>query len=177
MKSLVFASALALSLLGFATPPPAATRDSGPSANGSFQFSADGLAKRVEFNARTHQDGTTTGQMTFSGPAEVPDQDVDGEGGAPAGGQLADVFTKVEFDCLVVEGNRAVMSGVITESTIGEHIGQRALLEWVATDAEREDDAGVPSRRSEVVGCQSFPLSSYSFVDVKHGDGNIQVRP
>src|SRR5688500_10412358 len=99
MKSLVFASALALSLLGFATPRPAATRDSGSSANGSFQFSADGLAKRVEFEARTHQDGTTTGRMTFSGPAEVPDQDVDGEGGPATGAQIADVFTKVEFDC------------------------------------------------------------------------------
>ena len=221
MKVAAYALFLVMSLLGFATPPPAATHDSGPSANGSFQFSADGLAKRVEFNARTHEDGTTTGQMTFSGPAEVPDQDVDGEGGPPAGGQLADVFTKVEFDCLVVGGNRAVMSGVVSESTVGEHIGRRALLavedngegvgaaapdrltwgvyrstergwvpvdaerpddngallEWLATDAEREDDAGVPSRRSEVVGCRSFPLSSYSFVDVKHGDGNIQVRP
>ena len=221
MKSLVFASALALSLLVFTPPRQAATHDSGPSASGSFQFSADGLAKRVEFEARTHKDGTTTGRMTFSGPAEVPDQDVDGEGGPATGGQLIDIFTKVEFDCLVVEGNRAVMSGVVSESTVGEHIGRRALLavedngegvgaaapdrltwgvyrsaergwvpvdaerpddngallEWLATDAERPDDAGVPSRKSEVIGCRSFPLSSYSFVDVKHGDGNIQVRP
>ena len=221
MKSLLFASALALSLLGFTPPRPAATHESGPSASGSFQFSVDGLTKRVEFEARTHQDGTTSGRMTFSGPAEIPDQDVDGEGGPVTGGQLVDIFTKVEFDCLVVEGNRAVMSGVVSESTVGEHIGRRALLavedngegvdvaapdkltwgvyrsaergwvpvdaerpgddgalrEWVATDAEREDDAGVPSRRSEVIGCQSFPLSSYSFVDVRHGDGNIQVRP
>ena len=52
-----------------------------------------------------------------------------------------------------------------------------ASLVWVAKDAEREDDPGVPSNQSKVIGCQSFPLSSYSFVDVKHGGGNIQVQP
>jgi len=52
-----------------------------------------------------------------------------------------------------------------------------ASLVWTAKDAEREDDPGVPSNQSKVIGCQSFPLSSYSFVDVKHGGGNIQVQP
>lgn len=52
-----------------------------------------------------------------------------------------------------------------------------ASLTWIARDAERPDDAGVPSNQSKVIGCQSFPLSSYSFVDVKHGGGNIQVKP
>jgi hypothetical protein len=52
-----------------------------------------------------------------------------------------------------------------------------ASLTWIAKDAERDDDPGVPSNQSKVIGCQSFPLSSYSFVDVKHGGGNIQVQP
>ena len=52
-----------------------------------------------------------------------------------------------------------------------------ASLTWIAKDAERPDDAGVPSNQSKIIGCQSFPLSSYSFVDVKHGGGNIQVQP
>jgi hypothetical protein len=52
-----------------------------------------------------------------------------------------------------------------------------ASLTWIAKDAERSDDAGVPSNPSKTIGCQSFPLSSYSFVDVKHGGGNIQVQP
>lgn len=50
-------------------------------------------------------------------------------------------------------------------------------LIWLATDAERSDDVGVPSNRSKIIGCQSFPLSSYALVDVSHGFGNIQVRP
>lgn len=50
-------------------------------------------------------------------------------------------------------------------------------LTWLATDAEREDDSGIPSNQSNTIGCRSFPLSSYSLVDVSHGFGNIQVRP
>lgn len=52
-----------------------------------------------------------------------------------------------------------------------------ASLTWLATDAERSDDVGIPSNQSKVVGCQSFPLSSYSFVDIAHGGGNVQVKP
>ena len=52
-----------------------------------------------------------------------------------------------------------------------------ASLTWIAKDFERDDDTGLPSNQSKTIGCQSFPLSSYSFVDVKHGGGNIQVQP
>lgn len=52
-----------------------------------------------------------------------------------------------------------------------------AGLTWIATDAEREDDPGIPSNQSKIIGCQSFPLSSYSFVDIAHGGGNVQVKP
>lgn len=52
-----------------------------------------------------------------------------------------------------------------------------AGLTWLATDAERSDDLGVPSNPSKIIGCQSFPLSSYSFVDIAHGGGNVQVQP
>ncbi len=52
-----------------------------------------------------------------------------------------------------------------------------AGLTWIATDAERPDDVGIPSKSDPIVRCTSFPLSSYAFVDVGHGNGNIQVRP
>ena len=52
-----------------------------------------------------------------------------------------------------------------------------AALTWIATDAERPDDPGIPSNPSKVIGCKSFPLSSYSFVDIAHGGGNVQVKP
>lgn len=52
-----------------------------------------------------------------------------------------------------------------------------ASLTWLATDAERPDDVGIPSNPSKIIGCQSFPLSSYSFADIAHGGGNVQVKP
>jgi hypothetical protein len=52
-----------------------------------------------------------------------------------------------------------------------------AGVTWIATDAERPDDPGIPSNQSKIVGCGSFPLSSYSFVDIAHGGGNVQVKP
>ncbi|HXQ74832.1 MAG TPA: hypothetical protein VN844_30285 [Pyrinomonadaceae bacterium] len=29
----------------------------------------------------------------------------------------------------------------------------------------------------DAIGCQSFSLSSYSFTDIAHGGGNVQVKP
>lgn len=54
---------------------------------------------------------------------------------------------------------------------------QGALLTWLATDFEREDDVPVPARQSNTVGCQSFSIAAYSFDVVQHGAGNIQVKP
>lgn len=49
---------------------------------------------------------------------------------------------------------------------------------WLATDAERFDDVGVPSSHGTgTVDCQSFPFGSYAFEALPHGSGNIQVKP
>ena len=47
----------------------------------------------------------------------------------------------------------------------------------LVTDSERDDDAGVLSGENRVVGCQSFPLSSFTFIDSKQGRGVINVWP
>lgn len=52
-----------------------------------------------------------------------------------------------------------------------------ASLSWIARDFERTDEVGIPSNLSKTVGCESFSLAAYSFVDVTHGGGNIQVQP
>ena len=52
-----------------------------------------------------------------------------------------------------------------------------ASLSWIAKDFERSDDLGIPSNQSKTIGCQSFSLGAYSFVDVAHGGGNILVQP
>jgi hypothetical protein len=61
-------------------------------------------------------------------------------------------------------------------ATDGERPDEPPAGTWVATDAERPDDAGKISQKSDEVNCESFPISSYSFVDAKSGRGKIEVR-
>jgi hypothetical protein len=188
--------------------------DDGPSANGKFQFElGDNNRRYIEFDARLHGD-EARGTMTFSDPSSVlGDSDSDNlNSGA--------VLT-AKFDCLRIEGNRAVMGGAVSESNFAPLIGHRILLvvedngegvnvltpdrltwgiydsgkpnwvpvdaevpgdigatlKWIAKDAERDDDVGIPSRIDTTVTCTSFPLAGYSFIDLPHGSGNLQVKP
>ena len=165
MKSIVFASLFTLSLLGFTAARPATAQ----SASGSLKFALeDDLTKTIEFNATTDGDGGASGEMKFSGPVEIPDQDVDGTGDRIFSGGLEDLQLEVKFDGMLAEGNRVVMSGTVTGSTLGDYIGQRVLLvvedgdggeertqdtltwgiykpverNWIPTDAELEFDEG-----------------------------------
>jgi hypothetical protein len=52
-----------------------------------------------------------------------------------------------------------------------------ASLKWIATDAELKDDVGIQMPMSKVVACQSFPLSSYDFPEIKAAGGDLQVQP
>jgi len=55
-----------------------------------------------------------------------------------------------------------------------------AYLSWWATDAERRDDVGVPSKSlisNDMKGCKVYPLSLYTFVDIRKWEGDIQVNP
>jgi hypothetical protein len=218
MKSIACASIAALLLVSLAFPGLTRAYKDGPSASGSFQFTLqDGQIRNLEFNARVQNNGRTVGQMTFSDQAAtlVPDPD------NPPTVVTPGVIVTAKFDCLQITENRAVMSGLISESNIAAALGSRVLLvvedngegvniptadkltwgiyqtsaqswipkdaereddngaslTWIAKDAERDEDVGVPSNQSKTIGCQSFPLSSYSFVDIKHGGGNVQVRP
>jgi len=208
-----------LFLFSLALPRSTTAAKSGPSANGEFWFSAgDGVTRYVKFNAKVNPDGTSKGEMTYVDPGATPESDLDNTDGST--NASAGVSIRIEFDCLVVNENKAVMSGVIAASDFPGAIGQRVLLTvedndegikvpgpdrlswgvyknsnrswvpadaeletdppvlpWLVTDAERSDDVGYLSNRSTTIGCQSFPLSSYAFIDVSHGSGNIQVKP
>ena len=198
-----------------------AAQNSGPASNGDFQIGLEGMTGAIQYNARG-QGTAARGEMTFTGTAEIANEDVDGEDGEEApGSTVATVSLTVTFDCLRISGNAAAMSSVVTSSTVPEYLGVRALLAvqdngegvkapapdrytwgvyrptattwipsdaevpgdngamftWYATDAERDDDVGVPSNHSTVVDCNSFPFGSYAFEDLPHGAGQIQVKP
>ena len=213
MKRIALASLFCIIIFGLLTQQTSRAFDSGPSANGGFRFQLeDGETRFLEFNARLNGD-VADGRMKFTDTSAI----LGGENGS----QTTGVQITADFDCMKVEGNRAVMGGVISSSNIAEAIGHRVLLvvedngegspaaapdrltwgvygvpatgwvakdserdddngaslSWIATDSERTDDVGIPSNRSAVVRCDSFPVASYSFVDIGHGNGNLQVKP
>lgn len=49
-------------------------------------------------------------------------------------------------------------------------------LRWMATDAERKDDEGIQMPRDESITTNSFPVSSYSFVESERAAGDILVQ-
>jgi hypothetical protein len=223
MKSMISAAALALALLSFPEQHLATAQTAGSSASGSIKYTIqDGTTRALDFRADTDGNGNTTGQMVFSGQAVIPDQDVDGTGDKSFSGTLENLEIDVDFDGLVVNGNRSVMSGIVRGSTLSDYIGQRVLLvvedngagiddprapdkfswgvykqppsdwipadsevkgddgwrmTWLATDAEVRGDKGYQITRDWVRDCQTFPLSSYDFVSIVDGAGNIQVTP
>ena len=216
-KSTICALVFSLVLISVAMPVLSYAGADGPSATGSFQFALeDDNPRFLEFNAREQNKGTVVGEMSFTDPNTAVVDDPDTPFNETIG-----VSMRAKFDCLKITGNRAVMSGVITESNLLNAIGLRVLLvvedngegintpgtdkltwgvyqstatawipkdaerdddngaslSWLATDAERTDDAGIPSNPSKVIGCQTFPLDAYTFADIRHGGGNVQVQP
>lgn len=140
-------SILRLSTVGFFVFACAAAlfaQNNGVSANGTFQFSTGGAEKTISFNARQHTNGgDASGEMTFSGPAEISNQDVDGDG-TPSPGTLTNLTVTVKFDCLVVTGNRAAMSGKITASSLSDLVGQQSVL--AVEDNGEGNNAVAPDR-------------------------------
>ncbi|HWN41102.1 MAG TPA: hypothetical protein VNW71_02715 [Thermoanaerobaculia bacterium] len=153
MKSLEFASILLLSL----TIPQMATAQS---ARGTYRFLLeDDLIKSVEFEA-----DEKSGRMIFTDEAKILDGD-DVEN--PERGDAREIYVRADFNGLKVEKNRAVMSGIVSDSSHVSYIGtvvhlvvednaenpkvpdrltwafcKRREGRWVPTDAERKDDDG-----------------------------------
>jgi len=138
------------------------------SVSGGFHVVSDEGTRNIEFNAKINPNGSTSGDLKFSGPISVPDQDVDGDGtGDPSA--TTTLTLRVTIDCLKVQGNRAVLAGLVKESNISAYVGRRMLLTvedggegknappdrytwgqyrstaatWVASDAELGFDPGV----------------------------------
>lgn len=135
MKTIAFASILALSLISLATPWSASARVSGPSASGTYTFTPeDGLIKQVEFEARWNEQGNTTGQMTFRDQGGTLDYDPDVDE-APPEDKPAEFYMTADLDSLTIENNRALMGGTITDSSNRNYIGR-----WVQLVVEDNGD-------------------------------------
>lgn len=165
MKIKAFAPLLALFLLALAAPQVANAQ----AAAGSYKFAfEDGAAKTIEFDARGEANGSAVGQMYLTDEATLVYRDVDGTGES---GKYAGYYISAVFDGMVVDKNKAVMSGTIRDSNVREILGKRILLTvedngdntripdrltwgiyndtprtWTPSDYERKDDPGVGLR-------------------------------
>ena len=135
-------------------------------ASGQYKFYLeDGTLKSFQFDAKNDERGTTSGFMFFTDDAKIEFIDVDGTGEPPTDEPVA--FTmKADFNAMTIEKNRAVMNGVITDSSLRSYIGKfvQLVIEdndgvevqdqfvwticepfkggWIPTDAEVPDDKG-----------------------------------
>jgi hypothetical protein len=167
MRIVRFTLTAALLLCGLAAT---ALTTRAQTASGTYQFTlVDGYKKYVEFDAHKLADGSTSGSMYFTDDATIVYQDVDGVGDPQE--KYAGVYIKADLDGLVVNGNQAVMSGTVRDSSITYLVGLRVLLtvedngdntrvpdkltwgaykfikkDWVPSDAEWDKDPGVGLR-------------------------------
>ncbi len=103
---------------------------------GTFRTETAGGIRAIEFNATGTSGGRASGDILLSEPVVLTDQDVDGDGtGDPEIRET--VSLRIAVDCLKVEGNRAVLGGLIRESSAGNYAGRRMLL-TVEDNAENE---------------------------------------
>lgn len=117
-------SLLLLCLVLLATPLLASAQV----ASGQYKFIMDdGLTKYLEFDARSGERGAASGYMVFNDEAKISFQDVDGSGDVPRD-EPGPFFMKAEFESMTVEKNRAVINGVVRDSSYRSYIGKFVQL-------------------------------------------------
>ena len=114
----------ALCFVFLATPLLASAQ----SASGTFKFiMEDDLLKAFEFDARSSERGGATGFMHFTDEAKIEFQDVDGTGDIPRE-EPVPFFMKADFEAMTIDKNRAVINGVIRDSSYRSYIGKFVQL-------------------------------------------------
>jgi hypothetical protein len=138
MLKRVIAPLFILCLAVLATPLLVSAQVGAASGNYTFVME-DRFTKYLEFDASTDDRGATTGYMLFTDEAKTQFQDVDGTG-EPLDEEMP-FSMKAEFDSMTIEKNRAVISGVVRDSSHRSYIGK-----WVQLVIEDNDGIEVPDR-------------------------------
>ena len=139
MLKRLFPSLLIMCLVLLATPILASAQAG--AANGRYKFvMEDGLVKYLEFDVRTDDRGGTSGYMVFTDETQVPLAEPDPDGDPRKDESLA-FSMRADFDSMTIEKNRAVISGVIRESSIPRYLGK-----WVRLVVEDNDGIEVLDR-------------------------------
>ena len=126
--------------LVFLATPSLASAQAG-TANGNYKFiMEDGLTKSLEFDARSDERGGATGFFQFNDEAKVVFQDVDGTGEIPPD-EPVPFFMKADLSAMTIDKNRAIINGVVSDSSYRSYIGK-----WVQLVIEDNDGVEVPDK-------------------------------
>jgi hypothetical protein len=110
-------------------------------ASGTGKFVMDdGFLKSLDFDAKSDDRGTATGFMKFTDEAKVFFQDVDGTGDTPKDEAVA-FSMSADLDTMKIEKNRAVISGIVRDSSYSSYIGK-----FVQLVIEDNDGVEVPDK-------------------------------
>jgi len=127
------ASLFPLCLVLVATSLPTSAQVAG-TVGGKFKFIMDDeFIKSLEFSATSDARGSASGFMVFTDETKVVVVDPDGSGESPKE-EPVPFFMKAEFDSMTIEKNRALISGVIKDSSHRSYIGK-----WVQLVIEDND--------------------------------------
>jgi hypothetical protein len=157
------ASLFVLCLVFLATPVLTSAQVAG-TVGGKYKFiMEDEMAKYLEFSATSSERGGATGYMLFTDDTKVVIQDPDGE---PSKDEGVAFSMKADLDSMTIDKNRAIMSGVVRDSTVPAYIGRwvQLVIEdndgieiadkfgwsfcepepggWIPSDSEWKDDQG-----------------------------------
>ncbi len=134
------AAAVSVLCLIFIATPLLAVAQVG-AASGSYKFiMEDELIKYFEFEARSDDRGTTEGYMHFKDEAKLVFQDVDGTEDVPREEEVEFSMT-ASLDSMTIEKNRAIINGVVRESSYRSYIGK-----WVQLVIEDNDGRETPDK-------------------------------
>ena len=127
-----------VSLVFLATPVIASAQTG---ASGRFKFiMEDDLLKSFEFDARSEERGGATGFMQFNDEAKIVIQDVDGTGDIPPE-EPVPFFMRADFETMTIDKNRAIINGVVRDSSYRSYIGK-----FVQLMIEDNDGIEVPDK-------------------------------
>jgi hypothetical protein len=149
---------------------------SGPSVNGRGVMIYYGMRCPSSFHAREHQDGSVTGTMQNNCPAQT-------------------VNSHAIVDCLVVDGNEAILGGVLTKVSTGAYTpgwftGEPGTRFWLKVRDNGEGSKAPPDEWTDwypdlpLFGLQVTVCEPNTFVGgsgaapLQESQGaNIQVKP
>jgi hypothetical protein len=135
----------------------------------------DGGLRTVSFSAVADKNGDASGQIEIDDPTPLPDQDVDGTGD-PALAESPDGVRLVALvNCLAVEGDTAIVGGVVAKASLPRYVGKQVLLFVEDSGKSRGGFSWGFYEPGEYRFCGSFPWAAYS--PEKIAGGSLQVLP